>query len=152
MQRNHLELSEMFEDEDVEEVQRSSNEMAEDRTDLAFARSKMASDRTTMAFLRTAISLIGFGFSIPALFQVLTGVPGMEDAPIERARFVGLFMLFLAVFMLTTAIAQQIIYLRRLSRAAQRSFPFSIAMFSSCVMLVVAFIVMTNIFSRIELF
>ena len=105
-----------------------------------------------MAFLRTAISLIGFGFSIPALFQVLTGVPGMEDAPIERARLVGLSMLFLAVVMLATAIAQQIIYLRRLSQAAQRSFPFSIAMFSSFLMLLVAFIVMTNIFSKVELF
>ena len=142
----------MLEDEDVDEVQRSSNEMAGDRTDLAFERSKMASDRTTMAFLRTAISLIGFGFSIPALFQVLTGVPGMEDAPIERARLVGLSMLFLAVVMLATAIAQQIIYLRRLSQAAQRSFPFSIAMFSSFLMLLVAFIVMTNIFSKVELF
>lgn len=142
----------MLEDEDVDEIQRSSNEMAEDRTDLAFERSKMASDRTTMAFLRTAISLIGFGFSIPALFQVLSGVPGMEDAQIERARFVGLFMLFLAVFMLATAIAQQIMYLRRLSQAAQRSFPFSIAMFSSFLMLLVAFIVMTNIFSKVELF
>ncbi len=142
----------MFEDEDIDEVQRSSNEMAEDRTDLAFVRSKMASDRTTMAFLRTAISLIGFGFSIPALFQVLTGVPGMEDAPIERARLVGLSMLFLAVFMLAAAIAQQIMYLRRLSQAAQRPFPFSIAMFSSCLMLLVAFIVMANIFSKVELF
>ena len=142
----------MLEDEDVDEVQRSSNEMAEDRTDLAFERSKMASDRTTMAFLRTAISLIGFGFSIPALFQVLTGVPGMEDAPIERARLVGLSMLFLAVFMLAAAIAQQIMYLRRISQAAQRSFPFSIAMFSSFLMLLVAFIVMTNIFSKVELF
>lgn len=142
----------MLEDEDVDDFHRSSNELASDRTDLAFERSKMASDRTTMAFLRTAISLIGFGFSIPALFQVLTGVPGMEDAPIERARFVGLFMLFLAVFMLTTAIIQQFLYLKRLSKSARRSFPFSIAMFSSCMMLVVGFAVMINIFSKVEMF
>lgn len=142
----------MLEDEDAQDTQRSSNEMASDRTNLAFERSKMASDRTTMAFLRTAISLIGFGFSIPALFQVLTAVPGMEEAPIERARFIGVFMLFLAVFMLSTAIAQQVVYLRRLSQAANRSFPFSIAMLSCSVMLVVAFIVMANILSKVELF
>ena len=141
-----------LEDEDDMPPKPSTNELAEDRTGLAFERSKMASDRTTMAFMRTAISLIGFGFSIPALFQVLTGVPGMESAPVERARFIGLFMLFLAVFMLTTAIAQQAIYLRRLSRAAQRAFPFSIAMFSSCVMLLVALTAMINIFSKVEFF
>ena len=141
-----------LEDEDDMPPKPSTNELAEDRTGLAFERSKMASHRTTMAFMRTAISLIGFGFSIPALFQVLTGVPGMEGAPVERARFIGLFMLFLAVFMLTTAIAQQAIYLRRLSRAARRAFPFSIAMFSSCVMLLVALTAMINIFSKVELF
>jgi putative membrane protein len=141
-----------LEDEDDMAPLPSTNELAEDRTGLAFERSKMASDRTTMAFMRTAISLIGFGFSIPALFQVITGVPGMEGAPVERARFIGLFMLFLAVFMLTTAIAQQAIYLRRLSRAARRAFPFSIAMFSSCVMLLVALTAMINIFSKVELF
>ena len=141
-----------LEDEDDMPPKPSTNELAEDRTGLAFERSKMASDWTTMAFMRTAISLIGFGFSIPALFQVLTGVPGMEGAPVERARFIGLFMLFLAVFMLTTAIAQQAIYLRRLSRAARRAFPFSIAMFSSCVMLLVALTAMINIFSKVELF
>ena len=76
----------------------------------------------------------------------------MEGVPVERARFIGLFMLFLAVFMLTTAIGQQAIYLRRLSRAARRAFPFSIAMFSSCVMLLVALTAMINILSKVELF
>lgn len=142
----------MLNDDDVNDVRRSSNELAEDRTDLAFERSKMASDRTTMAFMRTAISLIGFGFSIPALFQVIINVPGLEGAPVERARLIGLFMLFLAVFMLTTAIAQQVMYLKRLARDARKPFPFSVAMISSCVLLVVAFITMANIFSRVEMF
>ena len=97
---------------DDEHPQRSTNELAEERNELAFERSRMASDRTTMGFMRTSISLIGFGFSIPALFQVLTNVPGLENAPIERARFVGLFMLVLSVFMLFTAIVQQVVYLR----------------------------------------
>lgn len=139
-------------EDDTKRVRRSNNELAEDRTDLAFERSKMASDRTTMAFLRTAVSLIGFGFSIPALFQVITNVPGLEDAPLDRARFIGLFMLALAIFMLTTAIAQQFIYLRRLSRDARKPFPFSVALISSCLLLVVAFITMANIFSRVEMF
>lgn len=142
----------MLGDDGEEHPRRSSNDLAEDRTDLAFERSKMASDRTTMAFVRTAISLIGFGFSIPTLFQVLTGVPGMESAPIERARFIGLSMLALAVFMLMTAIAQQGIYLRKLSRAARKPFPISVAMVSSCVLLLIAFVIMINIFSNVAVF
>ena len=137
-------------DDLTESPKRSSNELAVERTDLALERSIMASDRTTMGFMRTSISLIGFGFSIPALFQVITNVPGLEDAPIERARFIGLFMLVLAVFMLLTAIVQQILYLRRLSKAADTSFPFSIALFSSCVLLAVALFATVNIIANIE--
>ena len=139
-------------DEDFDNSDRSANEMAEDRTDLAFERSKMAMDRTTMGFMRTSISLIGFGFSIPALFQVITNVPGLEENPIERARFVGLFMLALAVFMLLTAIVQHVAYLRRLAKAAQTTFPFSVSLLSSCVLLFIALFALVNILSKVQVF
>ena len=128
------------------------NEMAEERTDLAFERSRLASDRTTMGYMRTATSLIGFGFSIPALFKVLTDVPGLEDAPVERARFVGLFMLFLAVFMLCTAILQQALFLRRLAKIAQKPFPLSVPLVACIGILAVAFYVSTNILFNLEPF
>lgn len=138
-------------DDDSEIRQRSTNELAEERNDLAFERSKLAMDRTTMGFMRTSISLIGFGFSIPALFQVITNVPGLEESPVERARFVGVFMLVLAVFMLSTAIVQHVAYLRRLAKAAQTTFPFSVTLLSSCVLLVVALFALVNILSNMEL-
>ncbi len=138
--------------EDFDNQPRSTNEMAEERTDLAFERSKMAMDRTTMGFMRTSISLIGFGFSIPMLFQVITGVPGLEDFPIERARFVGLFMLILAVFMLVTAIIQHVAYFRRLAKATKTPFPFSVSLLSSCVLLFVAFFALANVLSKVEMY
>lgn len=137
-------------EDDLADTRKSSNDLAEERTGLALERSIMASDRTTMGFMRTSISLIGFGFSIPALFSVLTGVPGLEDTPVERARFIGLFMLILAVFMLLTAIFQQIVYFRRLARLSGTKFPFSIALLSSCVLLGVALFATVNILSKVQ--
>ena len=64
---------------DEEAPRRSSLGLAEARTDLALERSRLVSDRTTMGYMRTAVSLIGFGFSIPALFKVLIDVPGLES-------------------------------------------------------------------------
>jgi putative membrane protein len=144
-------------DEDDGLPPRSTTDLAEDRTELAtgrtnlaFERSRLASDRTTMGYMRTAISLIGFGFSIPALFQVLTGLPGLEGASIERARFVGLFMLILAIFMLSTAVLQQVLFLRRLSKAADTSFPVSVALMSCFVVLAIALYATLNILLQIE--
>ena len=139
-----------FDEEDVS--RRSSLELAEARTDLAFERSRLASDRTTMGYMRTAVSLIGFGFSIPALFKVLTDVPGLENAPVERARFIGVFMLVLAVFMLSTAILQQVLFLRRLAQATERAFPFSVALLACIVVLAIALFAGANILFNIELF
>jgi putative membrane protein len=139
-----------FDDEDA--PRRSSLELAKARTDLAFERSRLASDRTTMGYMRTAVSLIGFGFSIPALFKVLTDVPGLENAPVERARFIGVFMLVLAVFMLSTAILQQVLFLRRLAQATDRPFPFSVALLACIVVLAIALFACANILFNIELF
>ena len=133
-----------------ETLDRTSNELAAERTDMAFERSRMASDRTTMVFMRTSISLIGFGFSIPALFEALRRVPGLEDSAIERARFIGLFMLGIAVFMLMTAIAQHVLYLRRLAGAAGRPFPFSVALLACVLLLVVALFILINILLKVQ--
>jgi len=45
--------------------------LAKQRTELAVKRSAVASERTLMAWVRTAISMIGFGFSIYKFFQYL---------------------------------------------------------------------------------
>lgn len=138
------------EDEDDDPPRLSTDDLAVGRTNLAFERSRLASDRTTMGYMRTAISLIGFGFSIPALFGVLTGVPGLEGAPVERARFVGLFMLILAVFMLSTAVLQQALFLRRLSKAADTSFPLSVALLSCVAVLAIGLYATVNILLQIN--
>ena len=45
--------------------------LAQERTDLAIKRSVNAVERTLMAWIRTALSMIGFGFTIYKFFQYL---------------------------------------------------------------------------------
>ncbi|HMQ67771.1 MAG TPA: DUF202 domain-containing protein [Ignavibacteria bacterium] len=50
-------------------TQKSSNDLAEDRTNLAYERTALANDRTLMAWVRTATSLTSFGFTIYKFFS-----------------------------------------------------------------------------------
>ena len=126
-------------------VREEANALARVRTDLAYERSRLASDRTTMAYLRTAISLIGFGFSIPTFFQVLQRVPGFESVSATPPRLLGVALLLLSVVMLLGAIIQQGLYLRRLESEARTEHPFSIALASCIVVLAIGLMAMTYV-------
>lgn len=70
---------------------KTSNELAEDRTDLATGRTVMAVDRSLMAWIRTALSMISFGFTI---YKVLEGFQKTGDAVAHdySPRNIGLFL------------------------------------------------------------
>lgn len=51
--------------------QLSTNDLAEDRTELAKYRSRVAAERTLMAWISTSLSLIGFGFGIPTIVRTI---------------------------------------------------------------------------------
>ena len=48
----------------------SSNQLAQDRTDLAATRTLIEADRTLMAWIRTALSLFSFGLTISVLSKL----------------------------------------------------------------------------------
>jgi putative membrane protein len=76
----------------TDQEKKTSNELAEIRTDLATTRTLMGADRTLMAWIRTALSLLSFGFTI---YKVLQGFEeaGTFAMPRENTpRTVGLFL------------------------------------------------------------
>ena len=76
---------------------RSSNDLANERTELATNLTLMAADRSLMAWIRTGLSLISFGFSIYKIlqgFQASAAAAGAGHSP----RTVGLFLTGLGTF------------------------------------------------------
>jgi putative membrane protein len=70
---------------------KSSNELAEIRTDLAVSRTLMAADRTLMAWVRTALSMDSFGFAIYKILQAFR--ESGANLPREQSpRNIGLFL------------------------------------------------------------
>jgi putative membrane protein len=70
---------------------KTSNELAEERTDLAAKRNVMAADRTLMAWVRTGLSMVSFGFTIYKVleaFQKAGSILPHENSP----RRIGLFL------------------------------------------------------------
>ncbi|WP_013320438.1 YidH family protein [Gloeothece verrucosa] len=83
--------------------QRSTNELAADRTELAKYRSRAAADRTLMAWIRTSLSLIAFGFGIPTIVKAIENTHlGHNLNPVRFSVIVGLS--FIATGMLGMAL------------------------------------------------
>ena len=78
--------------------------LAEARTDLAIKCSAIAAERTLMAWVRTAISMIGFGFSIVKFFQYLPSEVAKGNIPHPHApRNLGLTLIMLGTLALAGA-------------------------------------------------
>jgi len=83
----------------------TSNQLAQDRTDLAAMRTMMASDRTLMAWVRTALSLQSFGFTIYKVlqaFQQERGTLRRDQTPAN----VGLFLTAMGILAIVMGIVE----------------------------------------------
>jgi putative membrane protein len=71
----------------------------------SWLRTRLSVERTLMAWVRTAISLIGFGFTIVQFFDRMEQMPGVAPARFPDApRYIGLSLIFCGVAALAISI------------------------------------------------
>ncbi len=137
------------------------DKMASLRTSLAVQRTRMAAERTLMATMRTSLSLIGFGFTIFSFFQgfVTTPIAGGIIPPRAPARF-GLALIFIGVLVLLLGTAFHYTYMVQLRRQRAEfiargylpgtsSFPISMSLVTSFLLLLVGLAAILSIMLRI---
>ncbi len=96
---------------------RSTNELAEERTELAKFRSYAAADRTLMAWIRTCLSLISFGFGIPTIVKAIEKTRvGEHINPVHVSVIVGLSFITVGMFGMAAALREH----RRTLKLIQR--------------------------------
>ncbi len=73
----------------------------------AWLRTRLSVERTMMSWVRTAISLIGFGFTIVQFFDRMQEMPGVAPARFPDApRYLGLALIFCGVMALAISVWQ----------------------------------------------
>jgi putative membrane protein len=76
-------------------------------THFGWIRTRLSVERTLMACLRTAVSLIGFGFTIVQFFNHLPNMPGTKPAVFPDAPYyLGLGLIFCGILVLVVSIWQ----------------------------------------------
>jgi putative membrane protein len=129
---------------------RNANELAEDRTDMAFQRTRLAADRTLMAWIRTSLSMISFGFTIFKFFQYLHESDTLElAARAHGARNLGLMMTVLGTVLLLMATAEYALFLRCICREMHQKFPRSLALLAALLLSMVGLLALMDILFRI---
>src|SRR5258708_38642132 len=76
-------------------------------THFGWLRTRLAVERTLMSVVRTAVSLIGFGFTIVQFFERIQSAPGIAPLRLPDAPwYVGLGLIFCGVAALVVSVWQ----------------------------------------------
>jgi putative membrane protein len=76
-------------------------------THFGWLRTRLSVERTLMSYLRTAVSLIGFGFTIVQFFDRLPNMAGVKPAYFPEAPYyLGLGLIFCGILALVVSIWQ----------------------------------------------
>lgn len=83
-----------------------SDVLAQKRTDMAAERTAMSADRSLMAWIRTALSMIGFGFTIYKFLEALISEGAHITIKANSPRLLGLYLIGLGTLSMVLAILQ----------------------------------------------
>jgi putative membrane protein len=73
----------------------------------SWLRTRLSLERTLMSWVRTAVTLIGFGFTIVQFFDRMQQMPGVAPARYPEApRYMGLALIFAGVMALVISVWQ----------------------------------------------
>lgn len=122
----------------------TSNQLAEERTEMGFGRTVMALERTLMAWIRTSLSLISFGFTIFKFLQAMQdkSLAIRENSP----RNLGLFMILLGLGVLVLAIVQFTSARKEVQALSEKKLQFSISLIGAVGVLIVGLFTLLNMF------
>lgn len=98
-----------------------------------------------MAWVRTAVSLIGFGFSIPKLFDFLAAQESLKGAPGLSPEALGIVLVGLGTLGLGGGIVEHVRVLRRVSSQERRGEVFSSSLFTAVVVGLIGLLTFANL-------
>ena len=125
----------------------TSNQLAQERTDLATQRNLMAADRTLMAWVRTSLSLQAFGFTIYKVLQELQRA-GIALPREHTPRNVGLFLIALGTLAIVMGTVEYWQTLKDLRHIGPVSFARS-AMIIAVLMSMAGIVLFVGVISRL---
>lgn len=113
--------------------------------ELAYERTRIASERTLMAWVRTAVSLIGFGFTIPKFLSLAAGNQVIKGAPGVSPSLLGVVLIALGTIGLLGGIVEHVKLVTRLSPTGRRRDALSFAFFTAVVVGMIGLLTFVNI-------
>jgi putative membrane protein len=123
--------------------------LAEERTDVALDRTRMAAERTLMAWVRTTLSMISFGFTIFKFFQYLQQAGTATRWRPEMPENLGIFLVILGTGMLSLAIVQHWVFLKRLKDRSGKKMPVSLALVAAFFITLMGFFALANLLFKV---
>jgi putative membrane protein len=89
----------------MSDVQKRFEVKATAESHFSWLRTRLSVERTLMSWVRTAVSLIGFGFTIVQFFERMKGLSGATPAYFPEApRYLGLALIFCGVIAMVISI------------------------------------------------
>ena len=114
---------------------------------LALDRTRMAAERTLMAWVRTALSMIGFGFTIYKFLQVIQEQSTLPVLRPQAPRNVGLMLTGIGTFAVIIACVQHWHYLTKL-RPDQPYKPWGLTFIVACLIALLGLLMFGSILFR----